>query len=122
MKPSSAIALVSSMPGAAAPLAFFFSQPVTNVAAKTQSNADAIVFEVLIFMRAFLHRIPIVGSECQTSRPYRRSELAVLVEGAGTCRSPIHRTIDFVFLRSSTRPDGFSFGHDGPGFAGIESF
>src|SRR6266576_2431381 len=50
MKPSSAIALVSSRPGAATPLAFFFSQPVTNVAARTQSNVDAIAFGVLIFI------------------------------------------------------------------------
>jgi hypothetical protein len=43
------------MPGAATPLAFFFSQLVTKVAARTQSNADGIAFEVLIFIRAFLH-------------------------------------------------------------------
>src|SRR5438876_71459 len=45
MKPSSAIALVSSMPGAAAPLAFFFSQPVTNAVAKVLVVEDAVLVD-----------------------------------------------------------------------------
>jgi len=53
MKPSSAIALVSYRLGAATPLAFFFSQPVTNMAVRTQNNTDAIAFEILVFIRLF---------------------------------------------------------------------
>jgi hypothetical protein len=41
---------LTEMPEAAMPLAFFFSQSVTNVAARKQSNADTrAVFEVLTF-------------------------------------------------------------------------
>src|SRR5271170_5822625 len=79
MKPSSAIALVSSMLGAATPPAFFFSQPVTNVAARMQSNVDARAFEVFIFMGISPFHFDKRARKAESSRAWGGRELLLLL-------------------------------------------